>query len=105
MLYHFNIMTRHSKNLDTLRPYELAQMNPADAKKLGVCDGEEVRITSRRGSIIARIQITDAVPPGVMFMTFHYKESPANVLTNSVFDPISKTAEYKVSAVRVEKVF
>lgn len=43
------------------------------------------------------------VSPGVMFMTFHYKESPANILTNSAFDPVTKTAEYKVSAVKVKK--
>lgn len=104
MLYHYNIGTRHSKNLDTLRPHELAQLNPADAAKLGVGEEEQIRVTSRRGSIITRITVTDKVPPGVMFMTFHYWESPVNELTNSAFDPISKTAEYKVSAVKIEKV-
>jgi formate dehydrogenase alpha subunit len=104
MLYHYNIATRHSASLDGLRPHELAQLNPEDAAKLGVEEEGEIRVTSRRGSIVTKVTITDKVPPGVMFMTFHYKESPVNELTNSAFDPISKTAEYKVSAVRIEKV-
>ena len=103
MLYHYNIMTRHSKNLDTLRPHELAEINPYDAAKLGICEGDEIRVTSRRGSIVTRVTITDKVAPGVMFMTFHYKESPVNELTNSAFDPVTKTAEYKVCAVKIEK--
>ena len=58
---------------------------------------------SRRGSIATRVTVTDTVPEGVVFMTFHYKESPVNELTNSAFDPVTKTAEFKVCAVRVEK--
>ncbi len=96
-------MTRHSKKLDDIRPHELAEINPVDAEKLGVKEEEFVRVTSRRGSILTRVTITDKVKPGMMFMTFHYKESPVNELTNSAFDPITKTAEYKISAVRVEK--
>lgn len=104
MLYHYNIMTRHSKKLNDIRPYELAEMNPVDAEKLGVKEEDFVRVTSRRGSITTRVTITERVKPGMMFMTFHYKESPVNELTNSAFDPITKTAEYKISAVKVEKL-
>jgi len=104
MLYHYNVTTRRSANLERLRPHELAQLNPVDAEKIGVKEGDQIRVTSRRGSIITRVTVTDKVPPGIMFMTFHYWESPVNELTNSAFDPISKTAEYKVSAVRIEKV-
>lgn len=104
MLYHYNIMTRHSKKLDDIRPYELAEINPIDAENLGLKEEDFVRVTSRRGSILTRVTITDKVKPGMMFMTFHYKESPVNELTNSAYDPISKTAEYKISAVKVEKV-
>ncbi len=104
MLYHYNIMTRHSKKLDDIRPHELAEVNPIDAEKIGVKEEEFVRVTSKRGSILTRVTITDKVKPGMMFMTFHYKESPVNELTNSAFDPITKTAEYKISAVKVEKV-
>jgi formate dehydrogenase alpha subunit len=103
MLYHYNIMTRHSKNLDTLRPHELAEINPVDAKEIGIMDGDQIRVSSRRGSIITRVKVTEKVPEGTLFMTFHYKESPVNELTNSAFDPITKTAEYKVSAVKIER--
>lgn len=103
MLYHYNIMTRHSKNLDTLRPWELAEINPVDAARIGVSDGDEMRVTSRRGSIVTKVVITDKLSPGIIFMTFHYKESPVNELTNSAFDPVTKTAEYKVCAVAIEK--
>jgi formate dehydrogenase alpha subunit len=103
MLYHHNVMTRHCENLEWLRPFELAEMSPADAERLGVADGEAVRVTSRRGSIVTRVLVTERVPRGTMFMTLHYKESPVNELTNSAGDPVTKTAEFKVCAVRVDK--
>jgi formate dehydrogenase alpha subunit len=103
MLYHYNVMTRHSESLEGLRPYELAEINPVDAEALGLGPGETVRVTSRRGSITTRFVATDRVPVGTMFMTFHYKESPVNELTNSAFDPVTMTAEFKVCAVRVER--
>lgn len=103
MLYHYNVMTRHCQNLEWLRPHELAELNPADAARLNIVDGEVVRVTSRRGSIVTRVLVTERVPPGTMFMTLHYKESPVNELTNSASDPVTKTAEFKVCAVRVDK--
>jgi len=103
MLYHYNIMTRLSQNLEWLRPHELAEVNPADAERLGVADGGMVRVTSRRGSITTRIVTTERVPVGTMFMTFHYKESPVNELTNAAGDPVTMTAEFKVCAVRMDK--
>lgn len=104
MLFHYNVMTTNSKNLNDIKPYELAEINPVDAAKLNVDEEGFIRVTSRRGSILTRVTITDKVKPGMMFMTFHYKESPVNELTNAAFDPITKTAEYKISAVRIEKV-
>ncbi len=104
MLYHYNIMTRHSRSLENLRPHELAQVNPADAEKLDLAEGEMVRVSSRRGSITTRVTVTDKVPQGVAFMTFHYKESPVNELTNAAADPVTQTAEFKVCAVRIEKL-
>lgn len=104
MLYHYNIMTRHSSKLDEIRPEELAEINPVDAEKMKLSEGDFIRVTSRRGSVATKITITDRVKPGMMFMTFHYWESPVNELTNSAFDPITKTAEYKVTAVKVEKI-
>ena len=103
MLYHYNIMTRHSNALNTIRPHEHAELHPVDAKKLGVEENGLIRATTRRGSILTRITITDKVKPGMVFMTFHYKESPVNELTNAAFDPVTKTAEYKVCAMKMEK--
>jgi len=61
-------------------------------------------VNSRRGEIITRAKITEALPTGVVFMTFHFAESSANVLTNPELDPVSKIPEFKVAAVRVEKI-
>ena len=63
-----------------------------------------MRVSSRRGSVITKVTVTDRVPPGIIFMTFHFHETPVNELTNSAYDPISNTAEYKVCAVKIEKV-
>jgi formate dehydrogenase major subunit len=104
MLYHYNITTRFSKRLDALRPYELAQINPYDAARLDLKEEDEIRVTSRRGSVVTRVTITDRVQPGTLFMTFHYWESPVNELTSDATDPITKTGEYKVAAIKVEKV-
>jgi formate dehydrogenase alpha subunit len=104
MLYQYNISTRQSATLDSLAPHELAEINPADAASIGASDGEEIRVTSRRGSLITGVRVTDRVSPGVMFMTFHFRETAVNELTNSAYDPQSKTAEYKVCAVKIEKL-
>lgn len=104
MLYHYNVMTRHSKALNDIRPGELCQINPKDAEKLGLSQYDAVRVRSRRGAIDTLVDITDKVCPGMIWMTLHYWESPVNELTNSAFDPITDTAEYKVCAVQVEKL-
>ncbi|MBM4462575.1 MAG: hypothetical protein FJ012_04435 [Chloroflexi bacterium] len=101
--YHTGTMTRKVKGLNKLRPEELVEMNPADATKLGVSDGQPVKVVSRRGEVTAKAKVTQASPPGVVSMTFHFAESPTNRLTNPAFDPVAKTPELKVCAVRVEK--
>jgi anaerobic selenocysteine-containing dehydrogenase len=81
----------------------LVEINPEDALALGITDGEMVKVASRRGEIEAKAKVTEVSPVGVVFMTFHFAESAANLLTNSALDPVSKIPEYKVCAVRVEK--
>lgn len=103
MLYHYNVSTVKSDSLKGIIPHERAEMNPADAEKLGIDEDSFIRVTSRRGSILSRVNITERVKPGMMFMSLHFKESPVNEVTNAAFDPITKTAEYKISAIRVEK--
>jgi formate dehydrogenase alpha subunit len=100
--FHTSTMTRKVKGLRTLRTEELVEINPADAQKLGITDGQMVKVSSRRGQVTAKARVTTVSPPGVISMTFHFAESPTNVLTNPALDPIAKIPELKVAAVRVE---
>jgi predicted molibdopterin-dependent oxidoreductase YjgC len=77
-------------------------MHPEDARRMGLGQGDWVVLTSRRGSTEAPVRLTRTVRKGVLFMPIHFGESPANMLTSSVCDPIAKIPEFKVSAVRVE---
>ena len=79
------------------------EINPEDASSLGIAGGEMVKVISQRGEIVARAKVTDVSPAGVVFMTFHFAESPANLLTNPALDPVAKIPEYKVCAARIEK--
>jgi len=99
--YHTSTMTGKVKGLRQLRSEELVEINPADARKLGIADGQMVKVTSRRGEVAARARVTTVSPPGVVSMTFHFPESPTNVLTSPALDPVAKIPELKVAAVRV----
>jgi anaerobic selenocysteine-containing dehydrogenase len=96
-------MTRKVRGLNILRGGELVQINPRDASALGIADGDEVKVTSRRGQVVAKAKVTEVSPVGVIAMTFHFAESPTNQLTNPALDPVAKIPELKVCAVRVEK--
>ena len=100
--YHTSTMTRKVKGLRMLRSEELVEINPADPQKLGIADGQTVKVISRRGEVVARARVTTISPPGVVSMTFHFAESPTNMLTNPALDPVAKIPELKVAAVRVE---
>lgn len=102
--YHTGTMTRRSWGLNGACPEERLELHPQDAARLGIADGDWVRVTSRRGTLTTAVQLTERVPAGVTFMTFHFTESPGNILTNSAADPIAGTPEFKVCAVRVEKL-
>jgi formate dehydrogenase alpha subunit len=104
-LFHFHTatMSRKVDGLNILRKEELVEMNPADAERLGIEDGDNVKVTSRRGEVGAHARVTEVSPPGVVSMTFHFAESPTNELTNSALDPVAKIPETKVCAVKVEK--
>lgn len=102
ILYHYNVTTPYSAGIYSLWNEEMAEVNPEDAAKLGICTGDQVKVSSRRGEAITKVQVTDRVPPGVIWMSFHYTETPTNALTSDAVDPITKTGEYKVCAVKVE---
>ena len=105
VLYHFHTgtVTRRSKGLNEIYPEALVEINPQDAQKLKVEDGEFVEVTSRRGKIKAKAKVTEKSGKGVVFMSFHFHEAAANLLTNAALDPVAKIPEYKVCAVKVKK--
>ncbi|MCK4422486.1 MAG: formate dehydrogenase subunit alpha, partial [Candidatus Omnitrophica bacterium] len=105
-LYHFHTgtMTRKVKGLEQLKSREQLEISAGDAKNLGIKDKQKVKITSRRGQVEAQAKITRACPAGTVYMTFHFKETPTNILTSPALDPIAKIPETKVCAVRVEKL-
>jgi formate dehydrogenase major subunit len=102
--YHTRTQTGRVKGLNALLSEETADLSPSDAKTLGIENGEKVRVKSRRGEVIVKAKLTEQVPPGMVWMAFHFREGNANWLTNPVFDPITLTAEYKACAVAVEKL-
>jgi predicted molibdopterin-dependent oxidoreductase YjgC len=102
--YHTGTMTRKVQDLNYLRGEELVEMNPEDATALGIEDGSMVEVSSRRGKLQVRAKTTDKSPRGVVFMTFHFAETPTNVLTNPALDPVAKIPELKVCAVKLSKV-
>jgi formate dehydrogenase alpha subunit len=104
ILYHYNVSTfGYSKELTAFRDKEQVMIHPADAAKLSLANGEWVTVFSRRGAVQAAAWLTDAVPPGVVWMSFHFPASPTNNLTNDAADKVTKTYEYKVCAVKIQK--
>lgn len=101
--YHTGTMTRMVEGLNKLYGHDFVEINPKDASDLDINHDEFVRVISRRGEVKAKAKLTDALPKGVIFMTFHFAETPTNILTNSAMDPISNTPELKFCAVKIEK--
>ena len=101
--FHTGTMTRRSEALDGLEPACFVEMNDSDAGHLKIVKGQSIRVTTRRGSLEARVRLNDRMGPGTIFIPFHFVEAAANELTIAAFDPIAKIPEYKVCAARVEK--
>jgi len=102
--WHTGTMSRRVRGLNEIYPEALAEIHPEDAAGLGLKTGDMVEVSSRRGKVRAKAEITDKSPPGVVFMTFHFREAAANILTLDALDPIAKIPEFKVCAVKVKKV-
>ena len=94
-------MTRRSK-LNEAYPEPLIEVAPEDAEQLGVPKSGLIRVTSRRGSVEARAWITRRVAPGTLYMSWHFAEAAANLLTINALDPVSKIPEYKICACRID---
>jgi formate dehydrogenase alpha subunit len=102
--YHTGSMTRRVKPIHAVSPEAYIEINPADAQRLAIEDGTNVKVSSRRGAIHVKVRVSKWPRAGVVFIPFHFKEAAANALTSSTtLDPLSKIPSFKVSAVRIEK--
>ncbi len=106
ILYQYNAaaMTARAPGLMEIAGEGFIELNYRDAQRLGISDGERVAVTSRRGSITAAARVGRKVSEGETWMPFHFPDSPVNRLTNAALDEFARIPEYKVCAVRVEKL-
>jgi formate dehydrogenase major subunit len=101
----FNTGVQTGRYASPLRRGETIDLSPEDAHALGISDGENVRVSSRRGSVLSPARIDESLRPGLAFMTFHFPDDVAtNLLTIDAVDPASGTAEFKAAAIRVERL-
>ena len=98
--WHGGTLTRHSW-MNDLFPEALAEINPLDANRLNLKEGDPVCVQSRRGEVYLRVKISEKSSPGIIFIPFFYGNAPANRLTNDALDPLAKIPEYKSCAVRI----
>ncbi len=107
VLFHYNVGTQTRRTdisqLDRAKR-ETLRIHPRDAKRLNIKHDEMVDVISRRGRVRVAVEVTKATNPGTVFMSFHYPETRTNILVGNAKDEFTGCPEYKVSAVRVEKV-
>jgi formate dehydrogenase major subunit len=101
--YNVGAQTRRTANT-AWHEEDRLELHPADAEERGVVDGDWVGITSRAGETVLRARVSERVAPGVVYTTFHFPESGANVITTDSSDWATNCPEYKVTAVEVTKV-
>jgi formate dehydrogenase major subunit len=99
----FNSGVQSGGYTSPLRRPETLDLSPEDAARYGVTEGTEVKVSSRRGSVVVPVRIDETLRPGLAFMTFHF-DVATNLLTIEANDPKSGTAEFKASAIRIEKL-
>ena len=88
-----------------LRRGESLDMSPEDIERMGLAEGEKVRVVSRRGEVEVPVRMDPSLRPGLTFMTLHFQDDVAtNLLTIDATDPKSGTAEFKATAIRIEKL-
>src|SRR5436305_1141497 len=102
--WHTRTKTREVPILERLSPRAWLEMNPRDAKRLGLRSHDQVTLLSQRGAVRGiELRLTEITAPGQVFMPFHFFETNVNQVTQSAFDPISREPNYKQCAVRVER--
>ncbi len=106
ILYHYNTraMTGKTPGLMEREGHSYIEINTEDAARLGIENGELIRATSRRGTIRTTARVGDKVSPRETWMPFHFPDGNANVLTNAALDKYARIPEYKVCAIRIEKI-
>lgn len=102
--YHTGSMTRKVIELEKVAPVAYVEIHPKSAQKLKINNGDMIKVSSRRGNITVKALISDKPSEGMVFIPFHYKEAAANILTNPELDPVCKIPEFKVCAVRIDKM-
>jgi len=101
----FNTGVQSGQYATPLRRPETLDLSPEDASRLGVAEGERVRVSSRRGSLEVAVHVDEILRAGLAFMTLHFPEQvETNILTLDAWDPKSGTAEFKATAIRVDKL-
>ena len=98
--FHTGSMSHRSRVLETLAADSRVEMNPADARRLGIEEGDLTSLHSRRGEVQTKVRKSQRVRPGLAFMAFHWGDAPVNRLTITAVDPQAKIPEFKVSSVR-----
>jgi formate dehydrogenase major subunit len=105
--YHSRTQTGRAKGLNERMPEERADISIPDAERLGIANGETIRVVSRRGSVKIKANVSKRMPQGMVWMSFHFWETNANRLLSgdtASFDPDTLTPSYKACAVKIEKM-
>jgi len=102
--WHTGSMTRRSVDLEREEPTGWIEINPEDAKAMGIKDKEMVMAISRRGEIKIGARVIKTIKKGVVFIPFHYIECAANLLTHNALDPVASIPEFKACACKIEKI-
>ncbi len=101
--WHTGSMTRRSQALSSIEPNAFVALHPTDAATLDVTDGDQLAVSSRRGTIELAARIDSGVEPGCVFIPFHFREAAANTLTTDALDPFGKIPEFKYCAVQIQR--
>jgi formate dehydrogenase major subunit len=101
--YNVGAQTRRTANI-IWHDEDKLEIHPDDAERRGIRDGDWVGLESRAGSTVMRAFLSDRMPPGVVYTTFHFPGSGANVITTENSDWATNCPEYKVTAVEVERI-
>ena len=106
ILYHYNAcaMTDKTPGINEIADSSFIELNSEDAARMGIANGDAVRVSSRRGTIESTARVSDKTHPGETWMPFHFQDGNANWLTNAALDNIAKAPEYKVCAIKIEPI-